>query len=93
MDDNTKKVFFVVPGAGDDAPSTRQEVEIDEFATPADILQAAGLSSDNYRIEVLIDEDKDTYKVLSNNDAIYDLVEDNQKVFGKPSDIFVGCVG
>lgn len=86
----SKLIYVVVPGAGDEEMPMRRDVEIDKDTTPADILMAAGLGTDSYKLELLLDEERETFQVLANNEPVFSLVEDKAKVFVKPAGIVVG---
>ena len=87
---DTKRIYVVIPGAGEDDMATRRDIEITLDTTPTDILQTAELDPDDWKLELLADQDKETYEVLANNEPLFGLVADGSKVFAQPAGIVVG---
>lgn len=80
-----KHISVIIPGAGEEAEA--RDAAIDQGTTVADILRAANLDPQRFRLEL---QRNGGLQSLAAKDDVYGQVKEGEKVFVRPADIVVG---
>ncbi|MGQ9493707.1 MAG: hypothetical protein ACUVR2_08105 [Anaerolineae bacterium] len=80
-----KEITVVVPGTGEQREA--RDLAIKPGTTAADVLQAIGLDSARFQLQLKRGEE---FESLSGTDNIYNKAENGEKLFAMPKDIVVG---